>query len=548
MDVIRDPRKYKGTRWTPEEREAAGVTGLVPYGEAEDMDTAVGRVLWNLEQKADDLQRYCYLMTLKERDEDLFYAAAIRHTKQVMPLVYTPTVGAACQRYGDIDVPRSGMWLSIKDAGRLAERMSAWAAKGTVKAICVTDGERILGLGDLGAHGHGIPVGKLALYTVCAGVPPEACLPITLDVGTNKEEFLADPRYLGVRERRVTGDAYDAFIAEFVSAAKATFGDHVLIQWEDFGNHNAFTILNEYMDKCTSFNDDIQGTASVVVAGLMAAARLTGTSMADNKYLFLGAGEAGVGIADLIAYSTSLETGRDIEECRDHIWLVDSKGLVTADRAAAGGLQHHKLRYAHETAVAFDQGLEGLVRELKPTVLMGVSAQAGAFTEGVCKAMGEVNAMPTIFALSNPTSKAECTAEQAYTWTEGRCLFASGSPFDTVTLADGTVKVPGQGNNAYIFPGVGLGVLACEATRVSDHTFFVAAKTLAGCVTEEDLASGCLYPPLSKIREVSAMIAEAVVEEAYATGVAALSPKPEDVTAHVHATMYNPNNSSRSGV
>jgi malate dehydrogenase (oxaloacetate-decarboxylating)(NADP+) len=400
-----------------------------------------------------------------------------------------------------------------------------------VRIIVVTDGERILGLGDLGALGMGIPVGKLSLYTACAGVHPSLCLPVTLDVGTDNERLLHDPLYIGLRQHRLRGEAYDALVDEFMAAAQEVF-PHVLVQFEDFANVNAFRLLNKYRERLCTFNDDIQGTGAVALAGLYSALRITGRRLPEQTVLFLGAGEAAVGIANLIV-AAMVGEGLSDEEARGRCWLVDSGGLVVQSRT---GLAGHKLPYAHAHAPLPD--LLSAVEALQPTALIGVSGQPGTFTEAVLAAMARLNERPIVFALSNPTSKAECTAEQAYTGTGGRAIFASGSPFAPVTL-DGKTYVPGQGNNAYIFPGVGLGAVACGARLVTDEMFFAAARALADQVSEADLERGLIYPPLTEIRRVSTAIAVAVAEVAYRRGLAA-QPKPDDLQAFIEAQMYVP--------
>lgn len=514
----------------------------------------VDNLIARLDALNDDLARFEYLQYVKYCDERLFYAAALRETEKILPLVYTPTVGTACLRFGELVAPIRGLWISLEDKGKIKEKLASWPTK-DVRAIVVTDGERILGLGDLGAQGMGIPVGKLSLYTALAGVDPAVTLPITLDVGTNNKGFLESNNYIGLKRQRPGQVEYDAILDEFVAAVKDTFGPKVLLQWEDFGNTNAFRLLHKYAEYLPSFNDDIQGTASVVVAGLISATRITGKKLSEGTYVFYGAGEAGAGIADLLSYAMALEikgnmsgaTEEEVQAQRNRIFMIDSKGLITAQRAEqeGAGMAHHKLPYAH--AVAAKEGddlvtLEGIVRALKPSALIGVSAQPQAFSENVVKAMVEncpVPDHPIVFALSNPTSKAECTAEQAYTWTGGKAVFASGSPFDPVTLADGRVRVPGQGNNSYIFPAVGLAVIACEISKVTDHTMYVAAAKLASVVSDADLATGCLYPNLNRIREVEAQIAVAVAEDAYERGLAQV-PRPADLDAFIRQAMWRP--------
>jgi malate dehydrogenase (oxaloacetate-decarboxylating)(NADP+) len=400
-----------------------------------------------------------------------------------------------------------------------------------VRIIVVTDGERILGLGDLGADGMGIPIGKLALYSACAGIHPTRCLPVTLDVGTENEERLRDPLYIGLPRRRLRGEAYDALVDEFVAAVERVFPRAVL-QLEDFGNQNAFRLLERYRDRLPCFDDDIQGTGAVAVAGLEAALRITGGRLADQRVLFFGAGEAAIGVADCFV-AALVADGVAEREARERCWLVDRRGLVVAGR---DDLAPHKRRYAHARAGLPD--LLSCVEALRPTALVGASGVPGTFTRPVLEALARAVERPIVFALSNPTSKSECTAEQAYAWTGGRAIFASGSPFAPVELG-GRRFVPGQGNNAYVFPGVGLGAIASGARRVTDEMFFAAARALAREVGEEDLALGRVYPALSRIRDVSAVIAAAVAEVAFARGLASV-PRPADVAGLVRGEMYDP--------
>ena len=449
----------------------------------------------------------------------------------MMPISYTPTVGLACQQFGHIYRRPRGLFISATDRGRIAQVMRNWPHR-EAAMIVVTDGERILGLGDLGANGMGIPIGKLSLYTACAGLHPWKCLPVMLDVGTNNAALLDDPLYLGLRQRRLTGAAYDELVEEFIVATQEVFPG-VVVQFEDFANHNAFRLLRRYRDRVCCFNDDIQGTASVTVAGILSSLRVTGQHMRDQRFLCLGAGEAATGISDLLV-AAMREDGLDETQARQRCWMVDSKGLVVASRH---DLAEHKLPYAHDYAPVVD--FLGAVQVLRPTAIIGVGAVPNTFTEPVVREMARINERPMVFALSNPTSKAECTALQAYDWSGGRALYASGSPFEPVTLADGRRFVPRQGNNSYIFPGLGLALVLVGASRVTDAMFLTAARTLAACTTEADLAQGSLYPPLADVREVSARIAVAVAELAFRDGVAQIE-RPEDLVALVHREMYDP--------
>jgi malate dehydrogenase (oxaloacetate-decarboxylating)(NADP+) len=528
-DLLHDPSLNKGTAFTEAERDALCLRGLLPPRVCT-QDEQVVRVLQNIRRKNNDLEKYIFLVSLQERNETLFYRVVGDHLEEMMPLIYTPTVGQACVEYAHIFRRPRGMFISANDKGRIAELLRNWPQQ-DVRMIVVTDGERILGLGDLGANGMGIPVGKLSLYTGCAGVHPAYCLPVTLDVGTNNEALLNDPLYIGLRQPRLRGPEYDELVDEFVTAANEQF-PNVVIQLEDFGNTNAFRLLNKYRDQICTFDDDIQGTAGVALAGIYSALRITGGRLHDQKFLFLGAGEAGIGIGDLIV-AALVDEGMDEAEARGLCWFVDSKGLVVQART---DLAEHKRHYAHEHA--FIPDFLTAVETLKPTAIIGVSGMPRMFTQPVVEAMARLNERPIIFALSNPTSKSECTAEQAYTWSDGRAIFASGSPFPPCTY-NGRTFIPGQGNNSYIFPGVGLGAIACRARHITDEMFYVAAKALDNLVLPEDLEQGRIYPPLDKIREVSAVIAAAVAEVAYERGLAD-SERPADLLAFVKSQMYEP--------
>ena len=528
LSLLRDPLLNKGTAFTEAERDALGLRGFLP-AHVFTMQAQAERVLFNLRSLPNDLAKYVALNELHDRNEALFFRVVADNIDEIQPLIYTPTVGLACQRFGYIFQRPRGLFIGANDRGRIAEILSNWPYP--AKLIVVTDGERILGLGDLGANGMGIPVGKLSLYAACAGIHPELCLPVTLDVGTNNEALLNDPYYIGMRQKRLSGDAYDALVDEFMTAAREVFPG-VLIQFEDFANHSAFRLLHKYRDRIPVFNDDIQGTAAVALAGLFSALRISGGKLADQKVLFLGAGEAATGIADLIVSAMMAEGLSEAEALRRN-WLVDSRGLVVKDRP---GLTEHKLRYAHDQAPTGD--FLTAINTLKPTAIIGVAAVGGAFTPEVLRTMAAINHRPIVFALSNPTSKAECSAEEAYRETGGRALFACGSTYDPVEL-NGTRFVPRQGNNSYIFPGVGLGAIASRARLVTDEMFMAAAHTLACLVSEEDIAQGSLYPALPRIREVSAHIAAAVAEVVYKRGLAT-GPIPNDLLAHVQSHMYDP--------
>jgi malate dehydrogenase (oxaloacetate-decarboxylating)(NADP+) len=529
--AVRDRHLNKGLSYTIQERQMLGIHGLLPPVVLSQKDEAMV-VLLNFKRCSTDLDRYIYIMDLLERNVKLFYYVVINNIELMMPIIYTPTVGLACQNFGLIFRNPQGLYITIHDAGHVFEVLQNWPEK-NVKAIVVTDGERILGLGDLGSYGMGIPIGKLALYTACAGIAPQVCLPVMLDVGTNNQSLLEDPLYIGLRQKRTTGDIYDKFVEEFMQSVVRRFGENTLIQFEDFGNHNAFHFLEKYRDQYCTFNDDIQGTASVVVAGLLGSLHMTGNRLSDHTYVFQGAGEAAIGIAKLLVLAMQ-EEGISASDAVHKIWMVDSKGLIVKNRPS-GGLTSVKAMFAKEHAPI--DTLEDVVATVKPTALIGVAAVAGAFTENIIVNMGRYNRQPIIFALSNPTSKAECTAEQAYRLTEGRCIFSSGSPFDPVTVRQKTYY-PGQGNNAYIFPGLGLAVILCQVHHIPDTAFLKAAHVLAGQVSKCDTDVGRVYPSLKDIREVSVRIAIELVQYFYSIGLATLKPEPSDKEIFVRSQLY----------
>ncbi|MBW1807531.1 MAG: NAD-dependent malic enzyme [Deltaproteobacteria bacterium] len=529
VNLLHDPALNKGTAFTPEERRRLGIEGLLPASICT-QDKQVARERENYLKKPDDLEKYIFLMALQDRNETLFYRVVSENIEEMMPIIYTPVVGLACQQYGHIFRRSRGIFITRDFHGRMVDILRNWPEK-DIRVIVITDGERILGLGDLGANGMGIPVGKLSLYTVCAGVHPMHSLPVTLDVGTNNQELLDDPLYLGTRQPRLRGSEYYQLVDEFIQAALEIF-PHALIQFEDFGNHNAFRLLSNYRNRILTFNDDIQGTAGVALAGLYSALRMIGKPLGEQRILFHGAGEAAIGIGELVV-SAMMEAGLDHTLAKSRCWFMDSKGLVIKNRQ---DLQEHKLPFAHDHKPIGD--LLEAVRILKPTTLIGVSGQPAQFSREVVEEMARLNDRPIIFALSNPTSRAECTAEQAYGWSQGKAIFASGSPFGPVTC-HGHHFVPGQSNNAYIFPGIGLGAIAVGAKRITDEMFSTAAKTLARLVSEEDLEKGCIFPPLTKIREVSAHIAASVAEVAYRNDLAR-RPRPEDLLEFMRTQQYQP--------
>jgi malate dehydrogenase (oxaloacetate-decarboxylating)(NADP+) len=531
--LLRDPHHNKGLAFTEKERDAHYLRGLLPPATIS-QQLQEKKLMNTIRQYQLPLQKYTAMMELEERNERLFYKLLIDNVEELLPVVYTPTVGEACQKYGSIFKRPQGLYISLKEKGKVLDVLKNWPQK-SIQVIVVTDGERILGLGDLGCQGMGIPVGKLSLYTALGGVRPSACLPVTIDVGTNNEQLLKDEFYIGLRQKRATGQEYSELLHEFMTAVKQNYGEKVLIQFEDFANHNAFDLLAKYGTTHLVFNDDIQGTAAVVLAGLISALKLLGGSLADHTFLFLGAGEAGTGIAELIALEMSRRSKTPLEETRKKIWLTDSKGLIVSSRKES--LQHFKKPWAHEHEPV--KGLLEVVKAIKPTVLIGTSGVGKTFTKEVIEAMASFNEKPLILALSNPTSQSECTAEEAYTWTKGKAIFASGSPFDPVEY-EGKVFVPGQSNNAYIFPGLGLGLVISGAIRVHDDMLLAAAEALAGQIKEEYLAKGLIYPPLSNIRKISVQIAANVAAKAYELGLATRLPRPENLVKHAESCMYSP--------
>lgn len=529
-DLLQHPRYNREMAFTDAERDALGLRGLLPPRIVTLADQ-VRRSLAHLALKGTELEKYIYLTGLLDRNETLFYRTVIDHITEMMPIIYTPTVGEACQRWGEIFRRHRGLYVSAEDRGRVRQLLENWPNR-DVEVLVVTDGERILGLGDLGAQGMGIPVGKLALYAACAGIDPSRCLPVTLDVGTENVELRQAPFYPGLDRPRLRGVEYEALVTEFVDAVKEVF-PNALLQWEDFATENAFSILERHRDRIRSFNDDIQGTAGVTLAGLHAASRATGRPLREQRVLFYGAGSAATGIGELIV-AAMVEEGAAEAEARRRCWFVDSKGLVVRSR---GDLARHKLPFAHDHAPL--RTLHEALEALRPTALIGVAAQPRAFDEPLLRAFAAQEQHPIVFALSNPTSKAECTAEEAYRWTDGRALFASGSPQATVRLRGRTVH-PRQANNVYVFPGLGLGVVATRARRVTDTMFLAAARALADTVTAEDLESGALFPPLPRIRDVSVTIAAAVARVAYAEGLAEAPAPDGPIEPWLAERMYDP--------
>ncbi|KPJ02430.1 NADP-dependent malic enzyme [Papilio xuthus] len=590
IDHLRDPRLNKGLAFTLEERQALGIHGLLAAkfkSQEEQLD--ICRI--SIDRYEDNLNKYLYLVELQDRNEKLFFRLLSENVEKYLPIVYTPTVGLACQRFGLIYRRPRGLFITINDKGHIFNILKNWPEP-DVRAIVFTDGERILGLGDLGAYGMGIPVGKLSLYTALAGIKPHQCLPITLDVGTDNQDLLEDPLYIGLRQRRTRGKEYDEFIDEFMEACVQRYGQNTLLQFEDFALINAGRLLQKYRHKYCTFNDDIQGTASVAVAGLMAAVRVTKRKLSENIYLFLGAGSASNGIANLTV-AAMMSEGLTERQARERVYMFDVDGLLSTRRE--GGVPEHAKAFGKD--IEPEKDFEACVAKIKPSCLIGCSTVGGAFTPNVLQQMAKNIERPVIFALSNPTSKAECTAQAAYDYTEastgsnsayssrsdpltilhpfligkgwerkvdltvekthrkakyliperpllhrlkGRCIFASGSPFPPVQY-NGKEYHTGQGNNSYIFPGIALGVIATATHHIPETMFLTAARTLANYVSEADLSIGRIYPSLAEVKDVSLSIAIEVAKMAYDEGLASVYPEPKDISKHVENQMYNYN-------
>jgi malate dehydrogenase (oxaloacetate-decarboxylating)(NADP+) len=527
--LLRNPHRNKGTAFSDQERRDLGLDGLLPPVPTS-LDHQIARIHAQLATLDNDLQKYLFLSDLQARNETLYYAVLISDPAGFMPIVYTPTVGEACQKFDHIFHAARGIYLPISAKGHVKQFLSNWPQK-DVRFIVVTDGERILGLGDLGVGGMGIPIGKLALYTACAGVPPELCLPITIDVGTNNAALFEDPLYLGLRQSRVRGEPYYAFIDEFVEAVQELFPKSC-IQWEDFANINAVPILAKYRDRICTYNDDIQGTASVALAGIYAALRISDQQLTDQRFLFLGAGSAATGIAELISQAMSME-GMTLQQARSRNNLFDIDGLLTSSSRKLKDFQK-PFAIEHAPVTDFAEAIEAL----RPTGIIGVSTVPKLFNRRVIETISEINERPIIFPYSNPTSRSECTAEEAYTWSKGRAIFASGSPFPPLTVG-GKHFVPGQGNNVYIFPAMGMAVYATEARRVTDEMFIVAARAVAEQVGQDSLDLGLLYPPQSEILAASLHVAARIAEHIFDRELARIA-RPDDISRLIGGKAYVP--------
>ena len=529
IQLLQDPSLNKSTAFTEAEKQALGIVGLVP-DVTETEDQQLQRVNMQLGHKNTDLDRYIYLINLLDHNETLFYRTIMSDPARFLPIVYDPTIGEACLKFGHIFRQARGMCLSITRHGKVREVLKNWPQK-DIRFICVTDGGRILGLGDLGANGAGIPIGKLQLYTACAGVPPQYLLPMYLDAGTDNEQYLNDPLYLGLRKTRPpTADLY-SFVDEFVEAVQELY-PKCCIHFEDWTGADAVHLLQRYRDKYCVYNDDVQGTAGIVLAGMINAAKVKGTKLRDEKYLFLGAGSAGIGLADLLC-SAMVEEGLTREQAQSKVYMFDIKGLLETTRTDLFDFQKS---YAHKHAPT--RNFVAAIESIKPTTIIGVSTVGGTFTQNVIEAMSRINERPVVLALSNPTEKAECTPEQAYTWSKGKAIYAAGVQFPPVHL-NGKTFLPGQANNFYIFPAIGMAVFATQASRITDEMFIEAARAVADQVPSGLLNQGLLYPLQSNILETEIQTAARVAKLVFDSGLARVS-RPADMVAFVRQHVYKP--------
>jgi malate dehydrogenase (oxaloacetate-decarboxylating)(NADP+) len=529
MELLTDPAGNKGTAFTTEDRRKYGLEGLLPHG-VESLDRQVERVMGHLDAKPTDLERYIYLIGLSDRNETLFYRTVMSDPARFVPILYDPTVADACLAFGHIYRRARGMYISRDMKGRIAQVLRNWPQR-DVRFICVSTGGRILGLGDIGANGMGIPIGKLQLYTACAAVPPDCLLPVLLDIGTTNAALRADPLYLGMREAPPSEKELDELVEEFVQAVQTVFPD-CCIHFEDWKGTDAIRLLNRYRDKVLCYNDDIQGTASVALAGMTTALQIIGSPLTDQRILFLGAGSAGIGIANLIAAAMQAK-GLSEDAARSRISMFDVNGLLEPSRH---DLSEAQKVYAHKAAPSRD--LAQTIEALKPTALIGVSTKGGAFDQRVVEAMSRLNERPIIFALSNPTDKAECTAEQAYTWSKGKALYAAGVQFPDVALG-GKVFHPGQANNFYIFPAIGLATYAARPRRITDECFIVAAEASADQVGPDLRTKGMLFPSQADILETEVTTATRVADFMFDTGLAQVE-RPRDTRAWIEGQLYKP--------
>ena len=529
IDLLFDPSLNKSTAFSEAEKQALGIVGLVP-DVTESLDLQLRRVMMQLDHKTSDLDRYIYLMNLLDHNETLFYKTVMSDPARFLPIVYDPTIGEVCLKFGHIYRQTRGMYLSMTRRGKVKDVLRNWPQK-DLRFICVTDGGRILGLGDLGANGAGIPIGKLQLYTACAGVPPQYLLPMYLDAGTNNEQYLHDPLYLGMRKRRPSTDELFSFVDEFMQAVQEVF-PKCCIHFEDWTGVDAVHLLERYRDKYCVYNDDVQGTAGITLAGMINAAKLKGTKLKDEKYLFLGAGSAGIGLANLLC-SALVQQGMTLKQAQSRVYMFDINGLLESTRT---DLVDFQKPYAHKHAPTRD--FVAAIESIKPTTIIGVSTVGGAFTQQVIEAMSRINERPVVLALSNPTEKAECTSEQAYTWSKGKAIYAAGVQFPPVHY-DGQTFLPGQANNFYIFPAVGMAIFATQASRVTDEMFIEAASAVADQVPSDLLKQGLLYPPQSDILETEIQTAARVARLVFDSGLARVE-RPTDMVSFIRRHVYKP--------
>ena len=517
QDLLNDPIYNKGTGFTEKERIDFGLEGLLPP-KVFTINEQKERVLKSFLSKKTNIEKFIYMMGLHDRNETLFYYTVINHLKLMLPIIYTPVVGEACKKFGSIWRKPRGLYLTIHHKNKITNILNNWKYK-DIEVIVVTDGERILGLGDLGCNGMGIPIGKLSLYSACAGINPEKTLPILIDVGTDNKYLLNNPYYFGLKQNRVRGQEYDNLLDEFVESVSNVFPKAV-IQFEDFANQNASRLLKKYRYNYCVMNDDIQGTASVTLSGILSSQKISKRTLVDEKILFVGAGSAGIGVGNLISYALEKD-GVEISDARKQCWYFDDKGLLVKDRT---DLYKDQLLFGHD--YPFIKDLIDVIEKIKPTILIGLSGVGGLFTKIILQKMSDLNQNPVIFALSNPTSNAECTAEQAYTATNGNCIFASGSPFSEVKIQN-KVFDSGQCNNVYIFPGVGLGTIFSNSKTLSDDMFLIAAKTIPKFLTVDELSVGRIFPKLDKIRDISIAIAKNIILSNQVNKLPALSLENE---------------------
>jgi len=529
IDVLHDPALNKSTAFTEAEKQALGIVGLVP-DVVETEDVQLSRVLMQLGHKSTDLERYIYLVNLLDHNEVLFYRTVMSDPVRFLPIVYDPTIGEACLKFGHIYRQTRGMYLSIARRGKVKEILRNWPQK-DVRFICVTDAGRILGLGDLGANGAGIPIGKLQLYTACAGVPPQYLLPMYLDAGTNNEQYLQDPLYLGMRKARPSTEDLYSFVDEFVEAVQEVF-PKCCIHFEDWTGVDAVHLLERYRDKYCVYNDDVQGTAGITLTGMINATKLKGTQLKDERYLFLGAGSAGIGLANLLC-TALVAQGLTLEQAQAQVYMFDVHGLLESTRKDLVDFQQ-PYAHRHEPTKDFVAAIESI----KPTAIIGVSTIGGAFNQKVIEAMSSVNDRPVVLALSNPTEHAECTPEQAYTWSKGKAIYAAGVQFAPVHFS-GQTFLPGQANNFYIFPAVGMAIFATEAKRVTDEMFIEAGQAVADQVPSELLKQGLLYPQQSNILEIEIQTAARVAKLVFDADLARV-PRPDDMVEFIRNHVYTP--------